>query len=141
MWEPRSGGGEEERRAAWSRCLLVGGQRTPPSPSLLLSSAFPPAFIGRASKWRSAYEKSPVFMPRKLAYRHPSPTHFTKTPLTSVREGRPSSAGSPLFLPLSPLAVPFSPLNHGCEGRRWRRGGGQSWQDKKRVKSLGTGTR
>lgn len=100
LWEPRKSRGEEERRAAWSRCLLVRGQRTPPSPSLLLSFALSPAFIGRASKWRSAYEKGPVFMPRKLAYHRPSPTHFTKTPshLCHVREGRPSSAGSPLFL-------------------------------------------
>lgn len=45
-------------------------------------------------------KRAPVFMPRKLAYRRPSPTHFTKTPshLCHVREGRPSSAGSPLFL-------------------------------------------
>lgn len=34
------------------------------NPSVSLS-ALPSAFIGRASKWRSAYEKGPVFMPRK----------------------------------------------------------------------------
>lgn len=111
LWEPRC---TEEKRAAWSRCLLVRGQRTPPSPSLLLFSALLPAFIGRASKWRSAYEKGPVFMPHKLAYRRPSPTHFTKTPshLCHVREGRPSSAGSPLFL--SSLFSSFSDC-HGFQ--------------------------
>lgn len=125
----------EERRAAWSRCLLVRRQRTPPSPSpLRLYSALPPAFIGRASKWHSAYEKDPVFMPRKLAYRRPPPPRLIsqKHPhiCATSREGRPSSAGSLPFLSalasLSPLTVPFSPLNYGCEGRRrrrWRRGG------------------
>lgn len=59
-----------------------GGLRHP-----LFSFSLPllPAFIGRASKSHSAYEKSSFFMPRKLAYRaHPPPNknspHICATP-------------------------------------------------------------
>ena len=144
----------EERRRGGQRgadAFLSGDKEPLRHPLFSSPRRSPPAFIGRASKWRSAYEKGPVFMPRKLAYRRPSPTHFTKTPshLCHVREGRPSSAGSPPFFfsapssPLSPLAVPFSPLNYCCEGRRRRRrrrGGrgriGHSQIKRKRVKKV-----
>lgn len=66
-------------------------------------------------------KRAPVFMPRKLAYRAPPRLISQKTPshLCHVSEARPSSARSPFFFPalsspLSPLAVPFSPLNYGC---------------------------
>ena len=103
----------EERRRGGQRgadAFLSGDKEPLRHPLFSSPRRSPPAFIGRASKWRSAYEKGPVFMPRKLAYRRPSPTHFTKTPshLCHVREGRPSSAGSPPFFFLSSLFSSFS---------------------------------
>lgn len=104
---------------------LAPGQRTPPSLSPPLSSALPPAFIGCASKWRSAYEKGSLFIPRKLAYRLPDSLHKKHSHICamSVKEGsrlQGFPVFSQLFLLLSCFAMPFSCLNYSEERRRWR---------------------
>lgn len=77
---------EESRRGEQrgADAFLSGGQRTPPSPSLLLSSVLPPAFIGRASKWSSAYEKDPRLYATQISLSPPLPDSFHKNTLTSV---------------------------------------------------------
>lgn len=94
---------EESRRGEQrgADAFLSGGQRTPPSPSLLLSSVLPPAFIGRASKWSSAYEKDPRLYATQISLSPPLPDSFHKNTLTSV----PSPWRKALICRVSPFSL------------------------------------